>query len=642
MPICKRNVSSICLVFCLSIIMLFIFGLSVKAEDIYHSDTLMTARAGDVELQNRIMAQMTGDSIGGVRSRPEDKKSSAEQAKEDVEDEQDLMEKALELLEIADKYWTNGDIENTVNTLDKAYALVLDTNGDVEIARQKDDLRLLISRRILAVYSSQQKKTNGKASEIPSIINADVEKEIRSFQGPEREFFLSSYQRSGLYRDIIVGELRQAGIPEELFWLPLVESGFKVSALSRARALGLWQFIPSTGYKFGLTRDEWVDERMDVLKSTHAAIAYLKELHSMFGDWLTVLAAYNCGEGRVLRVISRQHINYFDRFWDLYSQLPNETARYVPRFLATIQIIKNPEKYGFTLETSTESLLNYETVKVNKMMKLSDVASKMEVTEECINVLNAELRYRITPDREYSFKIPQGSLEKFNIVYNDIPDTERPRFSYTRSTYLKHRVRPGETCASIAKRYRVSTQSIYASNRINTKKRLAKGQIIRIPVNREETVAAKHSPSTNKNTAMRKKTAPIQSYKVKPGDSLLGIAKRFHVPVAKLKEVNKLKTNAIQVGRTLKLPIDEMGNSDEEKREIGNRVQKSAGKSNVVGKTLTGDDVAKLGTDKHIVTKGDNLSIIAKKYNVELAKLIQMNNLSSNDSLTPGQVLTIK
>ena len=110
-----------------------------------------------------------------------------------------------------------------------------------------------------------------------------------------------------------------------------MESGFKIQAYSRARALGLWQFIPSTGYKFGLSRDEWVDERMDVEKSTQAAIAYLKELHGMFGDWLTVLAAYNCGEGRVLRVISRQHINYFDRFWDLYNQLPRETARYVPR-----------------------------------------------------------------------------------------------------------------------------------------------------------------------------------------------------------------------------------------------------------------------------------------------------------------------
>jgi membrane-bound lytic murein transglycosylase D len=184
--------------------------------------------------------------------------SSAKQKDKELEteEEQDIMEKALDLLEVADAFWEKGDVENTLNTLDKAYALVLETNGDVAVARQKDDLRLLISKRILSVYSAKQTATNGKASEIPLIMNADVEKEIRSFQGMEREFFISSYQRSGLYRPIILKELKKAGIPEELFWLPLVESGFKIQALSRARALGLWQFIPSTGYKFGLSRDE--------------------------------------------------------------------------------------------------------------------------------------------------------------------------------------------------------------------------------------------------------------------------------------------------------------------------------------------------------------------------------------------------
>ena len=635
---CKKYTSFIFLIWCFSVAVLLFTISPVKAGNVNHNDALVKTGL-EVQGQPYVVSQLSVDSIKAYLSDKTSKDSEDEDTTSEVEEEQDLMEKALELLEMADKYWKNGDIENTLNTLDKAYALLLDTNGDVEIARQKDDLRLLISRRILAVYSSQQRMTNGKASEIPYLMNADVEKEIRSFQGPEREFFISSYQRSGLYKDIIVGELRKAGIPEELFWLPLVESGFKVSALSRARALGLWQFIPSTGYKFGLSRDEWVDERMDVLKSTHAAIAYLKELHGMFGDWLTVLAAYNCGEGRVLRVISRQHINYFDRFWDLYSQLPNETARYVPRFLATLHIIKNPAKYGFNLQTSMDSLINYETVKVNKMMKLSDVASKMEVSEEHINVLNAELRYKTTPNREYEIKIPQGAVQKFNTVYNDIPETDRPTLSYSRSTYIKHRVRPGETCASIAKRYRVSTQTIFDSNRINKKKKLAKGQIVRIPVNRVETTNTKQKSSDNKNIVGQKKTGPIQTYKVKSGDSLLGIAKRFHIPVARLKEVNNLKTNAIQAGRTLKLPSNEVGENSEEK-EIN--LAKSLNKPNIVGKTLTAKDVEQLGTDKHIVTRGDNLSIIAKKYNVELTKLMQMNNLSHNDSITPGQVLVVK
>ena len=493
--------------------------------------------------------------IPAVREDP----NAAEEDSADLEEEQDLMENVLAILEVADNYWKNGDIENTLNELDKAYALLLDTNGDVEIARQKDDLRLLISQRIIAVYSSKKGPTNGKASEIQLIMNPDVEKEIRSFQGPEREFFTSSYLRSGLYRELIVSELKKAGVPEELFWLPLVESGFKVSAYSPARALGLWQFIPSTGYKFGLTRDEWVDERMDVLKSTRAAIAYLKELHAMFGDWLTVLAAYNCGEGRVLRVISGQHINYFDRFWDLYSRLPHETARYVPRFLATLHIVKNPAKYGFELQTTTDTLMNYETVKVGKMMKLSDIASKMEVSEDYMNVLNAELRYKITPDREYDFKVPEGSLQKFQLVYNDIPTAEKPRLSYAernKSTgpgrYIRHRVRPGETVASIAKRYRVSGQSIYSCNRINRNKRLSQQtRYVRIPIYSAETASAKQKTTGGKNASS---AGSAKTYKVRKGDTLFSIATRFNVPVAKLKQANRLTTNEIKYGTTLKIP----------------------------------------------------------------------------------------
>ena len=637
----KNSISSICFMFCVSMIFSLVTGLPCQAESDKQNDILLKSKTEN-QKQDRATSEEAPDSHKKNITELQDKHLSAEDAKTKKEEEQDLMEKALDLLEMADNCWKKGDIENTLNSLDKAYALVLDANGDVEIARQKDDLRLLISRRILALYSSQQTRTNGKASEIQLLMNADVEKEIRSFQGPEREFFISSYQRSGMYKEIIIGELKKAGIPEELFWLPLVESGFKVSALSRARALGLWQFIPSTGYKFGLNRSEWIDERMDILKSTQGAIAYLNELHGMFGDWLTVLAAYNCGEGRVLRVISRQHINYFDRFWDLYAQLPNETARYVPRFLATLHIIKDPAKYGFNLQTIIDYPLNYETVKVNKMMKLSDVAAKMEISEEVINILNAELRYKTTPDREYEIKIPRDTLQKFNLVYGDIPETQRPNFIYSRSGYVKHRVRSGETVDSVAHRYHVSVREICnANSRLNKNRKLSKGQVIRIPVNRLEAANTKQKPTVKKNQAgARLDASTTNIYKVKPGDSLLGIAKHFNVDVYKLKELNNLKSNTIQSGQTLKLPSGEAAVGAGEQKD--QQQAAPAAKKQIVSQTLTADDIALLGTDKHIVTKGDNLSLIAQKYNMNLAKLIQMNNLSENKPLTPGQVLVVK
>ena len=556
--------------------------------------------------------------------------NSKKDKEEEQEEEQDLMEKALDLMEVADNYWEKGDVENTLNILDKAYALILDTNGDTAVTRQKDDLRLLISRRILAVYSAKQSATNGKASEIPLITNADVEKEIRSFQGQERDFFISSFQRSGMYRPIIIKELKKAGLPEELSWLPLVESGFKISALSRARALGLWQFIPSTGYKYGLNRDEWIDERMDVEKSTEAAIAYLKELHGMFGDWLTVLAAYNCGEGRVLRVISSQHINYFDRFWDLYYKLPNETARYVPRFLATLHIIKDPQKYGMDLGSTIEKPVDYEFVKANKVMKLQDIALKLEISEETLNLLNSELRYKITPDREYDLKIPAVSIARYNSVAVEIPESEKPKFSSGRMVFVRHRVKSGETLGSIAKRYKVSTASIASFN--NVKKGLVAGQKLKIPIYRVVRMT-RNNQASKMNRVQASAHQSKNMYKVKRGDTLLIIAKRFNIPVNQLKEINNLDSNSIRVGQILKISILDANNTS------GSKETK---KQQITAKTLSAADMEKLGTNKYIVTKGDNLSIIAKKNNTNSAKLAELNKLSADETLTPGRILIIK
>jgi membrane-bound lytic murein transglycosylase D len=554
------------------------------------------------------------------------------------EDKQEMMEKALDLLEVADKLWEKGDIENTLNTLDEAYALLLNANGDAAIAQEKDDLRLLISRRILAVYSAKRTVLNGKNSEIPLIMNPDVEKEIRSFQGLERDNFIAAYQRSGMYRFSIIKALKKAGIPEEFFWLPLVESFFKINAYSRARALGLWQFIPSTGYKFGLSRDEWVDERMDVQKSTQAAIAYLKELHNMFGDWLTVLAAYNCGEGRILRVISRQNINYLDGFWDLYRQLPHETARYVPRLLATLHIVKNPQQYGFDLST-VEKPINFETVKVNKIMKLKDIAEKIGASEEELNFLNSELRQKLTPDHEYDLKLPKESLEKFNLVANEIPQSEKPRILSVRTVFIKHRVRKGETIASIANKYNVSYSAIISHNKLSSKKKLVQGRKLKIPITKENQGYAS-SKSRQKDDEI--KIASSGRYKVKKGETLLMISRRFAISSAQIKELNNLKTDKIRVGQTLKLPQRKAGANSEEENDNDKNVTKSVKKSKIKKPVLAATDVDKLGTNKYIVTKSDSLHSIAKKNNINVAKLIELNKISLDEKLVPGQILIIK
>jgi membrane-bound lytic murein transglycosylase D len=342
------------------------------------------------------------------------------------------LDDALDLCQLSQGYWQQGELENAVDALDRAYALILsaDTSDQPKLIQQKEDLRFMISKRILEIYASRNIVINGNYKAIPITINRHVQAEIDLFtKGREKSFFIDSYKRSGRYRNKIVSALREAGLPQELSWLPLIESGFKVNALSRSRALGMWQFIPSTGYKFGLSRDKFIDERMDPEKSTRAAIEYLKELHQIFGDWSTVLAAYNCGEGRVLRLIRGQNINYLDNFWDLYQRLPRETARYVPRFLATLHILNNPEAYGLD-RISLDPPLEYETVVINKQVHLTNVAKSIGVDRKILKELNPELRYQILPGDNYHLNIPPGNSDVLLAKIDQIPVSHPPQRAF--------------------------------------------------------------------------------------------------------------------------------------------------------------------------------------------------------------------
>jgi membrane-bound lytic murein transglycosylase D len=369
-------------------------------------------------------------------------------------------------------------------------------------------------------------------------MNKYVEKQIKRFQGPERKFFIASYRRSGKYMDQIRKDLKEAGLPEDLAWLPLIESGFKVKALSRARALGLWQFIPSTGYKFGLKRDTWIDERLDPQKATTAAIAYLKELHQIFGDWTTVLAGYNCGEGRVLRRIRNQKINYLDNFWDLYQQLPRETAQYVPRFLATLHILKDPEKYGFTLD-QLDDQLSYEVVEIEKPVQLKTVAKEIDVSFKELSELNPELRQYVTPPSIYSLKVPNGMGEELLAKIDDIPKWTPPE-----NAYVYHRVKRGETLSLIALRYRTSVRKIVRANNIRRKHFIRERQKLKIPLR-----------GTSKNIVYASKDDLLKdgTYRIKKGDSLWLIARRFNTNTKKLQRINRLQTTRLNVGQVLKI-----------------------------------------------------------------------------------------
>jgi len=524
------------------------------------------------------------------------------EARRESKNTQQILDEALEFCQTSQDFWGHGDFENAIAALDQAYNLILkaDTNDNPKLIQQKEDIRFMIGKRMLEIYASRHIVATGNHDAIPMVMNRYVEKEIKLFQGVEKEFFVSSYKRSGRYRPEILKALKEAGLPKELSWLPLIESGFKVKALSRARALGLWQFIPSTGYKFGLKRNEWIDERMDVTKSTLAAIDYLKELHNIFGDWMTVLAGYNCGETRVLRVIRNQNINYLDNFWDVFEKLPWETARYVPRFLAALFIINDPERFGLDLK-DLDLPQSYTKVTVAKQMRLKDIAKAMGISHTSLEDLNPELRHKATPPDSYDLKAPRDKRALLIVRLDEIPVWTPPK-----RLYAYHRVRPGETLSHLADRYRTSVRAIAAANHIRRRGFIRAGQRLKIPLRGKGRVYAKARKAVNSG-----QSGSI-IHRVKTGDSLWLLARRYNTNTREIIRLNNLKTTHLHIGQRVVI------------RRGTDAVQ-------------TGAD-----TNTYQVRRGDSPYEIARIHNMKLERFLRINDLTPRSKIYPGQVLAVE
>lgn len=521
---------------------------------------------------------------------------------------QELIDSALEFCQASNDYWERGDLDNAVAALDKAYSLILrvKVDDDPDLLQQKEDLRFTIAKRIVEVYASRFTTAAGDHNAIPLVMNDHVRKELESFRGKERDFFLNAYSRSGRFRPAIAKALKEAGMPEELSWLPLIESGFKIRALSRSRALGMWQFIASTGYRFGLQRDQWIDERMDPQKSTAAAIAYLKELHQMFGDWTTALAAYNCGEMTVMNRIKTQKINYLDNFWDLYEKLPSETAAYVPRFLAVLHIVKDPKAYGMELPPLDHEIQT-EEVTIDKQLSLKDVAARLGVDCDTLEELNAELRLNVTPDGRYTLKVPVGKGEQLLAMIDDIPSYCPPKYAYTGSGYVIHRVRRGETLSTICRKYRTSAAVIMDMNGFRKNHMLRVGSKLKVPV-RGWSRSVRISKVSARESAVQEKPG---KYVVKKGDSLWQIAAQYKTTAREIQTFNRLKNPQLSLGQTLMIPPDK-GNCPPPP------------------------------TRSYTVQGGDSPYLIAKKYAMELAEFLKLNHLTPESTIFPGQTLSVK
>ncbi len=524
--------------------------------------------------------------------------TGAEENEDKENDPSELLADGLNAYQAALLAWDQGDLDNAILYLDAAYSLILGME-DMEISpespldQEKNDLRLLIAQRIQEIYASRVTAVGGNHGTIPLEVNQYVQRELDSFRNQERKLFEEGYKRSGRYREMILEELRREGLPEELVWMPMIESWFKTRAFSRASALGLWQFIASTGYRYGLKRDRYIDERMDPEKATRAAALYLKELHSWFGDWTTALAAYNCGEFRVRRLINQQRIAYLDHFWDLYQMLPRETRRFVPRFIAAVLIVNDPARYGMTLP-EPDPPLRYETISINKPLKLSTLAEKLGLESEILADYNPELRHKSSPEKEYALKVPVGTGEQALAAV-----TALSRYVPPEATYVTHYVRRGETVSGIASRYRTSVSSITQANRLGRNYLIRPGQRLKVPTRYGS------SYSTTQTRQLTKEGDNL-AYTVKRGDTLYHIAQSFTTSVQDIKRRNNLRSNTLQVGQKLIIHA-----------------------ANAEGSTF------------YTVKSGDTPFKIAQRFGMNLNALLSMNGLTTRSKIYPGQKLRV-
>jgi len=368
--------------------------------------------------------------------------------------------------------------------------------------------------------------------DLPIELNAQVLGAIELYSGRFNEWFSRALSRGLPHLPRIREILAEAGVPEDLAYVPIVESAFNPTALSRAKAKGLWQFIPSTGRAYGLKQDFFVDERSNMEKATVAAAQYLKKLYGMFGDWNLALAGYNAGEGRVQRAIRNAKTN---DFWALAKtrSFRNETKNYVPLIHAAIVIAKSPESYG--IDVSPQAFLPPESVRVHASYPLTTVARCASADTKEIKQLNPDLRRGMTPSSVFDLKVPAGSGEQVSACLATAKAMD----------YTRHIVRSGDTLSQIGEHFGVPASAIAHANGLTLRSTLRIGVELAIP-----RVPGDEPPA--KTVSASRETGGT-AYRIRKGDTLSSVAVRHGTTVAAIKELNGLRSTRRSIGQVLRV-----------------------------------------------------------------------------------------
>ena len=445
-----------------------------------------------------------------------------------------------------------------------------------------------------------QQELKSVRSDLPLVSNDYVDGVLTYFQGRGREFVEKILQRVGQYRPMIEEVLREEGVPKDLIYLAAAESAFNPFAVSRAGAKGIWQFMRGTGKLYGLKGDRWVDERQDPVKSTQAAAKHLKDLYQQFGDWYLAMAAYDSGPLTVQRAIEKT--GYAD-YWTLrkLGALPRETENYVPIFIATALIAKDPKSYGFDVQE--DPALRPDQVVISTPTDLRLIAQLIDHPVGDLVRLNPSLLRWTTPtnDPQFVLYLPPGSRDKYEQTIAAIPADKR-------IWWRVHKVSEGDTLASVARKFHLSLGTLAEVNQMNREDPLEVGSYVVLPFAAGRMSSLLRGWSSGPGGAIY--------YRIRRGDTLSGIARRFGVSTRQIQAWNGMRGSRIIAGQTLRLRV---------RTSPSARSGRSAGSGQ---------------TAHYRVRRGDRISGIASRFGVTTNQIQEWNGMRS-PRIIAGQTLRL-
>jgi membrane-bound lytic murein transglycosylase D len=476
--------------------------------------------------------------------------------------------------------------------------------------------------------------------DFPITLNKQVEMYIHFFQNDERNTFGRWLSRSRRYLPMIQKDLKSAGLPLDLAYLAMIESGFNQRAYSSSRATGLWQFMKKTARDYHLRVNSYVDERRNAEKSTKAAVAMLSDLYSQFNDWYLAVAAYNAGAGKISAGLKKYHVKTFS---DLARKhyLSLETIRYVPKLLAAIIVAKDPEKFGFG-NIKYLSPLEYDTLEVGPGMGLDGIALITHSSKEKIRQLNPELIAGKTPwrTRKFEVKIPAGTQE---MAQNNLPRLR----SVVSTDYRTHVLTRHESVAAVCRKYRINKKDLLKANNLRSG-RLVAGQHLRIPVHTSHYILL-----PPKATMVAKNGGDVILHKVRPGDTINGIAHQYHLRPELVLVWNHIKNaRNLQIGQELVLYVvnNKQGHSaklvtvasshNHGVIHLSPKVHNSSvdlASHRKIRLTQTAQETFRY----YKIERGDTLWNISQRFNTTPEQIKTWNNLKSN-IIHPGDKLKVK